>query len=57
MEAGNCKLAVVNNGKGAGFAVCESCGYAKVYDGKPIGEHKTRMGKVCKGTFHVILGI
>jgi len=51
MEAGNGKLAVVNNGKGAGFAVCESCGYAKVYDGKPIGEHKTRMGKVCKGTF------
>ncbi|ADL68468.1 Protein of unknown function DUF1998 [Thermoanaerobacterium thermosaccharolyticum DSM 571] len=49
IEAGNGRLVVINSAGKKGFIVCESCGYAEIYNGKPLSSHKTEFGKECKG--------
>ncbi|NLP17872.1 MAG: DUF1998 domain-containing protein, partial [Firmicutes bacterium] len=44
----NGKLAVINNAGNRGFKVCQTCGYAEIYDGKPLSKHKTPWGKECR---------
>lgn len=43
------KLAVVNNAGYRGFRICQTCGYATIYDGKPPKKHYTPWGKQCNG--------
>jgi len=49
LQAGNGRLAVINSAGKRGFKICQSCGYAEVNIGKPLGPHKTPWGKECKG--------
>ncbi len=46
---GDGKLAVINSAGNRGFKVCQSCGYAEIFDGKPLPKHSTPWGKPCRG--------
>ena len=46
---GDGKLAVINSAGNRKFKVCQTCGYAEIFDGKPLPEHKNPWGKVCWG--------
>lgn len=45
------KLAIINNGNGRNFRVCERCGYACPGSDKIPKNHQTAFGKKCDGSF------
>jgi ATP-dependent helicase YprA (DUF1998 family) len=45
------KLAVVNEGKGRGYFICQSCGVEKDYSGAKGRQHNTPWGGKCSGNF------
>jgi superfamily II DNA or RNA helicase len=49
---GDGKLAVINSAGVRGFKVCQSCGYAEIFDGNPLPKHKTSWGKPCQGRYN-----
>lgn len=56
--ASNGKMAVLNNGKGGGFSICNICGYTVLSGQKPPKPHHDPRGQNCYGTFrsHLSLG-
>ena len=48
---GDGKLAVINNAGVRGYKVCQSCGYAEIFDGGLLVEHKTPWDKDCRGRY------
>ena len=49
---GDGKLAVINNAGIRGFKVCQSCGYAEIFDGEPLTKHQTSWGQSCRGRYN-----
>ncbi len=49
---GDGKLAVINNAGVRGFKVCQSCGYAEIFDGNILAEHQTSWGRNCQGGYN-----
>ena len=48
---GDGRLAVINYAGTRGFKICQSCGFAEIFDGKPLPKHKTPWGKPCNGRY------
>ncbi|HQA50220.1 MAG TPA: DEAD/DEAH box helicase [Syntrophomonadaceae bacterium] len=49
---GDGKLAVINSAGARGFKICQSCGYAEIFDGKPLPKHQTPWGRSCQGRYN-----
>ncbi|MGI6284939.1 DEAD/DEAH box helicase [Neomoorella humiferrea] len=49
LQAGSGRLAVINSAGKRGFKICQSCGYAEVNTGEPLGPHETLWGIKCNG--------
>ena len=49
---GDSKLAVINSAGVRGFKICQSCGYAEIFDGNPLAEHQTSWGRTCQGNYN-----
>lgn len=49
---GDSKLAVINSAGVRGFKICQSCGYAEIFDGNPLAEHQTSWGRTCQGSYN-----
>jgi ATP-dependent helicase YprA (DUF1998 family) len=56
--ASNGRMAVINNGNGGGFSICNVCGYTVLSGQKPPKPHPGPRGQSCFGTFrsHISLG-
>lgn len=51
IQAGEGKLAVINNAGKRGFKICQICGYAEINTGRSLQSHKTPWGKDCNGRY------
>lgn len=49
------KLAVVNEGKGRGYFICQSCGIEKSFSALKGRQHNTPWGGKCSGSFERVL--
>jgi hypothetical protein len=48
---GDGRLAVINSAGIRGFKICQLCGFADIFDGRPLSNHKTPWGKTCNGIY------